>query len=109
MELEVRIDATAKTITFVREGDTMVGVLSDIPTSMRFFACFGGSNQYVTIVSGGATNGAGAAGGAANQPPPPAGPPPAGPIRVGDMVRVQTGISKPQHGWGSVKAGDVGR
>jgi len=109
IELEVRIDATAKTVTFVREGDNVIGVLKDTPSSMRFFACFGGSDQFVTIVpSGGAVsavarNGAGAAGAAASSAAAST-----GPLQVGDMVRVKPGLSKPQYGWGSVSAGDVG-
>tara|TARA_B110000208_G_scaffold45824_1_gene60773 strand:+ start:214 stop:1413 length:1200 start_codon:yes stop_codon:yes gene_type:complete len=31
-----------------------------------------------------------------------------GPLVVGDKVRVKSSVSKPSHGWGSVKAGDVG-
>ena len=31
-----------------------------------------------------------------------------GAIRVGDRVRVKASVTSPAHGWGSVRAGDVG-
>ena len=101
IELEVRVDMGAKTVTFVREGGVVIGTLADIPASARFFACFGGSGQFVTIVPGGGAN-APRPKKKKNQTGTPQ------PIAVGDKVRVKMDISKPSHGWGSVSAGDVG-
>ena len=51
-ELEMKADMTTNTITFFRDGSA-IGSVSDIPASCRFFVCFGGSGQYVTIVGAG--------------------------------------------------------
>jgi hypothetical protein len=54
LEMKAHISNTPglSAITFFRDGSA-IGSVSDIPASCRFFVCFGGSGQYVTIVGAG--------------------------------------------------------
>ena len=54
LEMKAHISNTPglSAITFFRDGSA-IGSVSDIPANCRFFVCFGGSGQYVTIVGAG--------------------------------------------------------
>ena len=45
-------DTSTNTVTFLRDGSS-IGSISGIPEHYRFFVCFGGAGQFVTMQSGG--------------------------------------------------------
>ena len=61
VDINMRVDMGAKTVTFSRrtvadafgaDAFTELGVLEDVPATARFFATFGGSGQYITLIPG---------------------------------------------------------
>ena len=42
-------DSSTKTITFIRDG-AIIGSVRGVPSSYRFFVCFGGSGQWVSAI-----------------------------------------------------------
>tara|TARA_B110000208_G_scaffold181033_1_gene231324 strand:- start:73 stop:336 length:264 start_codon:yes stop_codon:yes gene_type:complete len=50
--MTMEADTSTNTVTFLRDGSS-IGSISGIPEHYRFFVCFGGAGQFVTMQSGG--------------------------------------------------------